>query len=95
MLTPKQLRQLGDILLQETQIQAPDLPTYIENALLGKCTPIGELLRITANGRLEATRPTGPKAYSVRLKTRSIIRAITRAAQAGIPIVSVARSTSG
>lgn len=91
MLTPKQLCQLEEILLQETQIQTPELSTYVGNALMGKPTPIGEFFRISANGRLEASRPTGPKPYLVRLQTRSVIRAITRAAQASIPVGSATK----
>jgi len=86
MLTPKQLRQLEEILLQETQIRTPELSTYVANALAGKATSVGRYFRISINGRLEASRPSGPKPYHVRLQTRSVIRAITRAAQVGIPI---------
>lgn len=86
MLTPKQLRQLGDIVSQETQSEIPGEKAYFQAALLSKPFPIGENLRISGNGRLEASRPSGPKAYPNRLATREIIRIVTRSALAGIPV---------
>lgn len=86
MLTPKLYRQLGEILLQETHIQTPDYSLYIPEALAGRPFPLGGSFRISANGRLEASRPSGPKAYPVRLQTRAVVRVVTRAAQAGISV---------
>lgn len=86
MLTPKLYRQLGEILLQETHVQTPDYSAYLPEALAGRPFSLGILFRISANGRLEAIRPSGPKAYPVRLQTRAVIRAVTWAAQAGIPV---------
>jgi hypothetical protein len=86
MLTPKLYRQLGEILLQEIRIETPDYALYVPEALAGRPFPLGGSFRLSANGRLEALRPTGPKAYPVRLLTRAVIRTITRAAQSGIPV---------
>lgn len=86
MLTPKLYRRLEEILLQETSIQTPEYSGYLPEALAGKPFPLGGTIRISANGRLEAGRPSGPKAYPVRLQTRAVIRVVTRAAQAEIPV---------
>ena len=91
MLTPKQFRLLGEILLQEAQTQIPNLASYVENAVQGRPTLIGEFFRISGSGRLDATRPNGPRVYAVRLQTRAVIRAVTRAAQAGIPVGSATK----
>jgi len=86
MLTPKLYRQLGEILLQETNTQAPDYSAYLAETLIGRPIQVGEHFRISGSGRLEATRPTGPRPYPVRLQTQAVIRGLTRAAQAGIPV---------
>lgn len=91
MLTPKTYRQLGEILLQDTSTQIPEFSAYLTEALIGKPFRLEEHFRISGNGRLEATRPTGPKAYPVRLQTYAVIRGVTRAAQAGIPIGSATK----
>lgn len=91
MLTPKFYRQLGEILLQETSTQIPDFSAYLSETLAGRPIQLGEHFRISGNGRLEATRPAGPKAYPVRLQTYAVIRGVTRAAQAGIPVGSATK----
>ena len=91
MLTPKLYRQLGEILLQETQIETPDFSLYVPEALAGRTFPLGGGFRVSVTGRLDAVRPSGPRPYPVRLQTRAVIRVLTRAAQAGIPIGPGAR----
>lgn len=86
MLTPKLYCQLGEILLQETHIETPDYSLYVPEALAGRPFPLGGSFRISSNGRLEATRPSGPRAFPVRLLTRAVIRVVTRTAQTGIPV---------
>jgi hypothetical protein len=88
MLLPKLYRRLGEILLQETQIETPDYSVYLTRALAGRPFPLGGPFRLSANGRLEAVRPSGPRPYAVRLQTRAVIRAVTLAARAGIPVGS-------
>ena len=91
MLTPKLYRQLEEILLQETNTQIPDFSAYLTEALAGKPIHLGEHFRISGNGRLEATRPAGPRAYPVRLQTQAVIRGVTRAAQERIPVGSATK----
>ncbi len=91
MLTPKLYRQLGEILLQETNTQTPDFSAYLTEALGGRPIQLSEHFRISGNGRLEASRPAGSRPYPVRLQTQAVIRGVTRAAQAGIPVGSATK----
>ncbi len=91
MLTPKTYRQLGEILLQETNTQIPYYSAYLTETLSGRPIQLGEHFRISGGGRLEATRPSGPRAYPVRLQTHAVIRGVTRAAQLGIPVGSATK----
>jgi hypothetical protein len=91
MLTPKLYRQLGEILLQETNTQIPDYSAYLTETLSGRPIQLGEHFRISRGGRLEANRPSGLKAFPVRLQTRAVIRGVTRAAQVGIPVGSATK----
>ncbi|HRJ73309.1 MAG TPA: hypothetical protein PLS03_13880 [Terrimicrobiaceae bacterium] len=86
MLTPKLYRRLEEIFLQESLTPAPGFSIYLEEALQGKSVLLDDHFRISTNGRLEAARPSGSKAYAVRLQTRTVIRVITRAARAEIPV---------
>ena len=86
MLTPKQLRLLGEILSQETLGSTPSLQDYVSAAVAGQPIHISHVLRISRAGRLEASRPNGPKAFANRLIVRALVRTITRAARAGIPV---------
>ena len=86
MLTPKHLRTLGEILSQETVGTLPSLADYMSAAVEGKPTIVSETIRISGNGKLEASQPQGPKAYANRLKVRAIVRTLTRAAKAELPI---------
>ena len=86
MLTPKQLRQLAEILSCEEIGTTPSLEVYAANAVNGDTTQISPFLWVSRNGRLEASQPQGPKAFVNRLKVRAIVRTLTRAARAGIPV---------
>jgi len=86
MLTPQQLRRLGEILSQETPETTLDLRSYIKTALSGQSFPLGEYLRISPNGRIEASQPKGLKPYAQRLATRQIIRFLTQLALENYPI---------
>lgn len=88
MQTPKTLRQLGEILSQETLGSIPSLEDYMQKALKGEPCILSPWLRISGNGRLEASQPNGPKAFANRLIVRALVRVITQAALAGIPVGS-------
>ena len=85
MLTPKQLRRLGDIVAQETLQSKPELSSYMEATRSNKSYQIGHI-RVTASGKIEAMRPTSQKPWPARLETRAIIRTITRCAATGFEL---------
>jgi len=91
MLTPKQLRQLTEILSSEA-IATPSLSAYASNALHGRPTEITPYLWVSRNGKITATQPRGPKAFVNRLKVRAIVRIVTRSAQLGLPVAEPTKS---
>ncbi len=81
----------GRFSFRKPALKSPNFRLTSPRPRIGKPFQLGEHFRISGNGRLEANRPTGPKAYPVRLQTYAVIRGVTRAAQAGIPIGSATK----
>lgn len=89
MQTPRQLARLGEILSKENPETAISVSDYIKSAMENKAYPLGDGLRISPSGKLEATAPRpepGKPAFPARLKTRALVRTVTRCALAGFPI---------
>ena len=42
--------------------------------------------QLSRNGKLEAYQPKGQQAYANRLKTRKLVRVVTKAAKIGFPV---------
>lgn len=89
MLTPKQLALISSLAGESLNYNL-----YLEAALNGKSWTLtatkypGRLLRISANGKLEARTPLEDegKPFERRLAIRALCRCLTQIALAGIPI---------
>lgn len=66
--------------------RVPGFPAYLDKALRAEPFPLGGHFLISGAGRLEAVLPNGSEPRLVRLQTRAVVRALTRAARAGIPV---------
>lgn len=86
MLTPQQLRRLGDIVAQYSPESSIQLRDYVKATLAGEAYRLCDHIRVSPDGKIEATRPQGPKPWPVRLRTRELVRAIVRCSAEGFAL---------